>query len=154
MRLELANILKTLLIAFSIFPYPSSFIYCTETEAPAMKLKITIDNIISLKATMEDNKTSRDFMALLPMKLKLKDYSSTEKVSDLPDTLSTESSAPGYKASKGDITYYSPWGNLAIFYRDFGYASGLIKIGHLDSGIDILSKIKDGTEVLFELSDD
>lgn len=24
------------------------------------------------------------------------------------------------------ITYYAPWGNLAIFYRDFGYSAGLV----------------------------
>lgn len=32
----------------------------------------------------------------------------------------------------GDITYYSPWGNLALFYRDFGHASGLVRLGRLD----------------------
>jgi hypothetical protein len=31
----------------------------------------------------------------------------------------------------GDITYYAPWGNLAIFYRDFGYSPGLVRLGHI-----------------------
>jgi hypothetical protein len=39
----------------------------------------------------------------------------------------------------GDIAYYAPWGNLAIFYRDFGYSSGLVKLGRLDSGVEVLS---------------
>ena len=39
----------------------------------------------------------------------------------------------------GDITYYAPWGNLAIFYKDAGYARGLVKLGRLDSGIEALS---------------
>jgi hypothetical protein len=39
----------------------------------------------------------------------------------------------------GDITYYSPWGNLTIFYRHFRYAGGLIKLGRIDSGAEALN---------------
>jgi hypothetical protein len=35
----------------------------------------------------------------------------------------------GSEASVGDITYYAPWENLAIFYNDFGYASRLVILG-------------------------
>ena len=38
----------------------------------------------------------------------------------------------------GDITYYAPWGNLAIFYRDQPYARGLVSLGRIESGIDAL----------------
>ena len=43
------------------------------------------------------------------------------------------------KPEVGDLTYYAPWGNLAIFYRDFGYAKGLVKLGRIDSGLELLS---------------
>ena len=36
----------------------------------------------------------------------------------------------------GDITYYAPWGNLAIFYRGFRYSPGLIRLGRIESGIE------------------
>jgi Cyclophilin-like family len=39
----------------------------------------------------------------------------------------------------GDIAYYAPWGNLAIFYKDFGYSRGLIGLGRIDSGIEALN---------------
>jgi len=39
----------------------------------------------------------------------------------------------------GDITYYAPWGNLAIFYRDFDYSRGLVRLGRIDSGIEALA---------------
>jgi hypothetical protein len=39
----------------------------------------------------------------------------------------------------GDIAYYAPWGSLAIFYKDFGYSNGLVKLGRIDSGIEALS---------------
>lgn len=35
--------------------------------------------------------------------------------------------------------YYAPWGNLAIFYKDFGYASGLVILGKIDSEVEALN---------------
>ena len=42
--------------------------------------------------------------------------------------------------SIGDIAYYAPWGNLAIFYRDFPYSPGLIKLGVIDTGGEALGQ--------------
>ena len=44
-----------------------------------------------------------------------------------------------HEAIERDIACYAPWGNLAIFYRDFGYSNALVKLGRLDSGVEILS---------------
>jgi len=101
-------------------------------------IKIILDDT-TLTAGLSDNPTARDFIALLPLELKLKDYARTEKVSDLPKKLSTEDASSGFDPSVGDITYYAPWGNLAIFYKDFGYANGLINLGKIDAGIEIFN---------------
>ncbi len=107
-------------------------------EEDDMKVKLTIDGAV-LTATLIDSAATRDFLSLLPLDLTLRDYSSTEKVSDLPRKLSTEGAPDGMDPEVGDITYYAPWGNLAIFYRDFGYAKGLVELGHIDSGIEKLA---------------
>lgn len=117
-------------------------------ESDTMKIKISSGKTI-LTATMLDNATARDFISMMPMTLTLKDYAGTEKVSDLPRKLSTEGAPAGHDPSVGDITLYAPWGNLAIFYKDFGYASGLIILGKIGSGIEKLSRL-DG-EVTIEL---
>ncbi len=104
-----------------------------------MKIRMTI-NGREVTATLDDTPVARDFAALLPLKLTLADYASTEKVSDLPRRLKKDGAPPGHDPSVGDITYYAPWGNLAIFYRDFGYASGLIKLGTIDAGIEALQQ--------------
>ena len=109
-------------------------------EDGAMKIKLSAGDTV-LTATMHDNPTSRDFMSLLPLTLTLKDYAATEKVSDLPRKLSTQGAPAGSDPAVGDITLYAPWGNLAIFYKDFGYASGLIILGRIDSGIDQLARL-------------
>jgi len=110
-------------------------------EKNLMKVRISSRDRV-LTATMLDNATSRDFMSLMPITLTLKDYAGKEKVSDMPRKLSTQGAPPGSDPSVGDITLYAPWGNLAIFYNDFGYASGLIILGKIDSGIDKLSKLE------------
>jgi hypothetical protein len=104
-----------------------------------MKISIEIEGKV-ITATLDDSAVSTDFIALLPLTLTLKDYASTEKISDLPRRLSAKGAPAGSDPSIGDITYYSPWGNLAIFYRDSGYANGLIKLGKIDSGIEALNR--------------
>lgn len=116
-------------------------------ESQTMKIKITTGTKV-LTATMLDNATSRDFMSMMPLTLLLRDYAGTEKISNLPRKLSTQGAPLGSDPSAGDITLYAPWGNLAIFYKDFNYASGLIILGRMDDGIDKLSTLSG--EVTFE----
>lgn len=115
-----------------------------------MKLKITIGDIV-LTATLYDNPTSRDFISMLPITTPLEDYASTEKIFYPERKLSTEGAPSGFDPSVGDITYYAPWGDVAIFYKDFGHAKGLISMGRIDNdGIEQLRKL--GKEaVTFEL---
>jgi len=104
-------------------------------ENGTMKIRLKVGDT-ALTATLIDGKTNQDFISLLPLTLTLKDYAGTEKIGDLPKRLSTEGAPSGSDPSVGDITYYAPWGNLAIFYRDFGYASGLVILGKIDRGIE------------------
>ena len=107
----------------------------TTSQGEAMKIKITIGRT-TLTATIADNATARDFVSLLPLTLTLNDYNRIEKVSNFPRQLTTAGAPAGYDPSVGDITLYAPWGNLAIFYGDYGYAHGLIYLGRIDSGIE------------------
>ena len=109
----------------------------SNTEVKTMQIRLTI-GAQSAIATIDDNATARDFLTMLPLTLPLEDYAATEKITYLPRKLSTQGAPAGIDPDVGDITYYAPWGNVAIFYRDFGYASGLIRLGHIDSGIDAL----------------
>jgi hypothetical protein len=42
-------------------------------------------------------------------------------------------------------------GNLAIFDRDFGYSSGLVRLGSIESGIDELAQMSGDITVTIEL---
>jgi hypothetical protein len=104
-----------------------------------MKIRMNVEGTV-ITATLDDNATSRDFVSLLPLSLTLQDYAATEKISDLPKRLSTAGAPRGSEPSSGDISYYSPWGNLALFYKRSGYASGLVKLGRFDSGVEALRR--------------
>jgi hypothetical protein len=102
-----------------------------------MKIRITIGRK-TIAATLDDNETARDFASLLPLDLTLEDYADNEKISDLPKKLSKKGATASYHPSAGDITYYSPWGNLALFHKNGHDSPGLIKLGVIESGPEIL----------------
>lgn len=103
-----------------------------------MQLRLTF-NGQPVTATLDDTPSGRDFASQLPMKLTLKDHASTEKIAYLPRKLTTQGAPAGIDPSVGDIAYYAPWGNLALFYRDFGYSAGLIRLGRFDGSTDVLA---------------
>ena len=104
-----------------------------------MKVRIDIDGT-ALIATLVDTAPARDFASLLPLRLTLTDYAGTEKISDLPRRLSTAGAPDGLEPAVGDLMYYAPWGNLAIFHRDAGYAVGLVRLGAIESGLEALRR--------------
>lgn len=108
-------------------------------QVRTMKIRISAEGTV-ITATLDDNATSRDFVSLLPLSLTLEDYAATEKISDLPRKLSTTGAPAGSDPDVGDFSYYAPWGNLALFHKDFGYSVGLVKLGTIDAGVDLLRR--------------
>lgn len=105
-----------------------------------MKIQIDIQGGPVIDATLGQGAAARAFARLLPLQLSLSDYAATEKVADLPAKLDTQGEPAGCKAAVGDLTYYAPWGNLALFYRPFGYASGLVHLGRIDGDLGPLAR--------------
>ena len=137
-RLLLVTLLPVIVAGSAETHSPST---TTDTQqARAMKIGMHVEGT-SWTATLDDNAASRDFLALLPLMLTLEDYNSTEKISDLPKKLSTHGAPEGVQPVAGDIAYYAPWGNLAIFYSGFRYSPGLVRLGRLDAGVDALRRM-------------
>jgi hypothetical protein len=109
----------------------------TPPQANMMKIRVTIDGT-AFTGTLSDNPAAKDFLSLLPLTVTLEDYAATEKITYLPRKLDTANSSAGSRPSVGDIAYYAPWGNLAIFYKDAAYARGLVPLGRFDVGIEAL----------------
>src|SRR5438093_4134919 len=109
------------------------------SHTSAVKIKLTIDNK-TLTATLADNGTARDFASLLPLTLTMNDLFGREKFGHLPRAISDKGKRT-HTYEIGDIAYWSPGPDVAIYYRNDGEKipdPGIIVIGKIDSGVEAL----------------
>src|SRR5437016_4210808 len=121
----------------------SELAFCGATASPivnAMKIRLKIADK-EITATLIDSETTRDFVSLLPLKLIMNDLFGREKFGHLPRAISD-----GGKRTRtyevGDVIYWSPGPDVAIFYRHDGQEipeSGIIVIGKIESGMEALN---------------
>jgi hypothetical protein len=108
-------------------------------QANTMKIRLTV-NGKALTATLIDGETTRDFISLLPLTLTMNDLFRREKFAHLPRAISKEGKRT-HTYEVGDIAYWSPGPDVAIFYRHDGQRipnPGIIVMGKLDSGAEAL----------------
>ena len=115
------------------------------------RIKLTFNNN-EIYAVITNSNAGNDFLSLLPMNLKIEDFNNTEKISYLSKKLNTQNEPDGITPKAGDITYYTPWGNLAIFYKNFRYSNNLIYLGRFENISDAskLSNIKGDFDIRIE----
>lgn len=116
----------------------------TRSQAPktppkdhAMQVRISWGQDV-LIVQLDPNRSAEDLASMLPLTLSLEDYAGTEKIAYLPRKLDTRDAPDGYTPRAGDLAYYAPWGNLALFYRDFRHSPGLVRLGRLTSPLEAL----------------
>ncbi|MGW7267824.1 cyclophilin-like fold protein [Streptomyces sp. NPDC054842] len=103
-------------------------------------IRVTLDGRPA-EATLNDSPAARDLVNMLPLTLELKDFHGTERIGHPPRELNTADAPEPAAAKSGDLAYYAPWGNLALFYRDGPAASAdLLVLGHIDTDADHLAR--------------
>lgn len=111
------------------------------TEAPETgerKAKLTIDGQ-EFDVTLYNTPAANALYDILPIELTFEDFNGIEKIAYMDNELPIEGEPNEYDPDAGDLCLYAPWGNLSIFYNDFRNSSGLISLGHIDSGMDVIS---------------
>ena len=103
-----------------------------------MKIEFTCENTVAT-AILNDTNTAKSFYANLPLELNLKDYAGREKIADLPMKPDFKND-PSSEGKIGDLGYFSPWGNLVLFYKAQPYYDGLIKLGKFQNGFEEIIK--------------
>lgn len=109
-----------------------------EVKNGERKLKLTLDEK-EIAITLYDTPAANALYEMLPLELNFEDFNGIEKISYLSQKLPTEGEPDGCDPDVGDLCLYAPWGNLSIFYQDFRYSDSLIMLGHIDSGMDLIS---------------
>ena len=102
-----------------------------------MKIQFEFDKH-RFTATFENSAAARELSKMLPLAITVEDYDRNEKIAYLPSKLPDDGSARFKNERPGDICYYAPWGNLVLYYADYNYSNGLIRLGRLDDGIEPL----------------
>ena len=126
----------------------------TTSHTSAVKIKLTINNE-TLTATLADNRIARDFASLLPLTLTMNDLFGREKFGHLPRAISEEGKRT-HTYEIGEIAYWSPGPDVAIYYRHGGEKipdPGIIVIGKIDSGVGALN-ISGSVEVTIKVEPD
>lgn len=117
----------------------------------SVEIRISFGNEV-LTASLNNSPAARDLAAMLPLTLEFGDYQGMEKFGRLPRKLNLEGTPRGYDPAKGDLAQYTPWGNLIIYYKEASYYPGLIPLGKITSGMDAVTRMKEGEKVRIELS--
>jgi len=105
-------------------------------EPTDVRIRMTF-NDLSLTAMLYDNPSARDLTSMLPLHLRIEDYGSNEKIVHLPRNLTEDGSGPFGNERPGDLCYFKPWGNLALFYDEYRW-DGLIRPGRFEGGFEPL----------------
>lgn len=106
----------------------------SEGKAP-VTIHLAVDGH-RVEATLNDSATARDLATLLPLTLQMEDFHQTERIAYPPRKLDTSGAPDAATPKAGDLAYYAPWGNLALFYRDGKHSPGLVILGHLNGSGD------------------
>ena len=126
-------------------------VFAAESEAQerAARIRLVFDGGEAV-VVLDRHPACMDLLSLLPVTLTFEDYNRTEKISYLPRKLETGSSPDRCDPSEGSFTYYAPWGNLAVFYRDFRHSEGLVPLGRVESGLEAFSRMNGEFSVRME----
>ncbi len=92
------------------------------------------------------NDAARSLSEQMPLKLKFEDFGSAERIAYLPQKLKLGSSPTSSAPSEGDLTYYIPWGNLAVFVKGWRPSNDLVPLGKLsDQALEIIKSSSNRT---------
>lgn len=90
---------------------------------------------------LNDSNAARALFAQLPLKEKVEDFGGKEKIFYPPEKLNTDNT-PLADSKAGSLAYYAPWGDVVLFYEDFGKAPGLYALGHVISGAEHIRDLR------------
>ncbi|MFJ9250142.1 cyclophilin-like fold protein [Streptomyces sp. NPDC101776] len=116
-----------------------------------MRIRLTAGETV-LDATLDDNATARDFASLLPLTLRMNDLFKREKYAHLPRPLAA-GGEPRSSYEIGDIVYWSPGPDIAIFYDHDGQSipdPGITVLGQIGSGAEALKQYEGTVDLTIE----
>ena len=134
------RILSVLVFGFIICTF-GAYVNGSEGQA-TMKIDVIANGNITV-FELNTSPAARDLYAQLPLSITVENYGNNEKIFYPPEKLNI-TGTPMANTRAGTLAYYAPWGNVVMFYKDFGSAPGLYELGHTVSGSEHI-KMMTGT---------
>lgn len=116
-------------------------ISATHPRRNPMNIVFTTQSGATYTAQLANGSAAQDFYAMLPLVVDFEDYAGAESIGRLPRKLDTRGEADS-AGRVGDINYYAPWGNLALFYQARGKAPGLVHLGTMHGGAQAVKALQ------------
>jgi hypothetical protein len=118
----------------------------------AVRIRLRIGDDVAT-ATLEDSAPARDFAAMLPTTIRMHDLFGREKPGRLPRQLSIEGARREFDYQVGELAYWAPSNEIAIFYADDGQTipqPGLVRLGTIDTGLEVIAAAGNDFELTIE----
>jgi hypothetical protein len=107
----------------------------------AVRIRLIVGDDVAT-ASLEDSASARDFAAMLPTTIRMHDLLGREKPGRLPRQLSIEGARREFDYQVGELAYWPPGNEIAIFYADDGQTipqPGLVRLGTIDTGLEVIA---------------
>jgi hypothetical protein len=104
-----------------------------------LKIRVTASSKTTV-FELNNSQAAKDLYAQLPLNISVENYSNNEKIFYPPKKLNT-ANTPQADANAGTLAYYAPWGDVVMFYGDFGSARGLYELGQAVSGVEHINEM-------------
>ncbi len=103
-------------------------------EETSMKIRVISQGKVTI-FRLNESRAAKELLFQLPLTVEVQNFSNDEKIFYPPEKLTTDGT-PQADARAGTLAYYAPWGDVVMFYEDFGKAGGLYELGLAVSGSD------------------
>ena len=136
-------------------PSPRRVVKTPSASTGSMRIVLRFGNEFAT-ATLADTPEAREFAAMLPLQLKLRDPMGQAKSGPLPRLIEAAGGEPVFDPAVGEIYYSSPSSMFAIFYDDLGQSipePGPIRLGTVDTGMDQIAGADNRFTVQIYLAD-
>ena len=104
-----------------------------------LKIRVT-DGTHSVVFRLNDTPPAKSLYDMLPIKTTVDNYGSNEKIFYPDETIDTEGGVEG-GGEAGGLALFSPWGNVVMYYGDFGSYPGLYVLGEAAAGKEQISEL-------------
>jgi hypothetical protein len=134
---------------------PNLSVTPASTSTGSIRIVLRVGNETAA-ATLADTPAAREFAAMLPLELDLRDPMGQAKSGPLPRPLDIRGTEPVFDPTVGQIYYSAPSSTFAVFYADFDQTipgQGLVPLGTVDTGIEWIADAGNRFTVRIDLAD-